>query len=145
MDLWKKFAVNVALPGNDALPAANNDLTMGHIAGLGPMLVIILYVDDQLIVWCRILSLVSFTHCTPLPLHSLLFAARFHPRKWFGLTFLPICFLILGTVIPFLPADLGATVHWLRFLPHSNPLILPYYHAQWLVMHGPPAADLSFS
>ena len=67
MDLWKKFAVNVALPGNDALPAANNDLTMGHIAGLGPMLVIILYVDDQLIVWCRILSLVSLTHSSSPP------------------------------------------------------------------------------
>ena len=44
MDQWKDFAVSVALPGNGALPAANNDLTMGHIAALGPLLVILLYV-----------------------------------------------------------------------------------------------------
>ena len=66
MDQWKDFAVSVALPGNGALPAANNDLTMGHIAALGPLLVILLYVRrfNSWREWCVSLHHTQGPHST---------------------------------------------------------------------------------
>jgi len=73
MEQWKELAATVVLQGNPDLPAASNDLTMGHIVAVGPLLVI----------------------------------ALLHPRKWLTAG-PPVCFLLLGCLLPLMPASLSA-------------------------------------